>query len=96
MATPHFFVKPAQGAGLTSPQGRGHDAVQAVADSTAQGARRAPPSGRKLFPAGRMILFAAILILLGMLGVSVMLNGSGGLPLCADQPDWNQYNCRVF
>lgn len=43
-----------------------------------------------------MILFAAILILLGMLGVSVMLSGSGGLPLCADQPDWNQYNCHVF
>ena len=96
MATPRFSVKPAQGAGLMSPQRRGHDAVQAVSDSAAQDARRAPPSGRKLFPAGRTILFAAILILLGMLGVSVMLSGSGGLPPCADQPDWNQYNCRVF
>lgn len=101
MATPRFARKPAaQGSGAvaTTPQQRRLYGAQAVVEGATQDARRGAPraSGRKMIPGGRAILFAAILFLLGALAFGVMLNGSGGLPPCAEQPHWNQYNCSIF
>ena len=100
MATPRFAQKrkPAQGAeqGSEHASGVGLAATRRPLQSLdpAQAVDGAPPRRTWLSP-GQTILFAAILILLGALGVSVILSG-GGLPLCADQPQWNQYNCRAY
>lgn len=109
MATPRFTKEPARGPGGASaaqplsvqpppaapPLSLG--AAQAAEDAPAASTARKGEAASRRFPLspGQTVLFAAILILLGALGAGVMLNG-GGTPLCADQPDWNQYNCRAF
>ncbi|MEZ5894247.1 MAG: hypothetical protein R3C58_14025 [Parvularculaceae bacterium] len=45
-------------------------------------------------PAPLLILIAIALVLAAFAAYAVSRN-SGGEPLCADQPEWNQYNCRT-
>lgn len=105
MATPSFARKEPFAHNTASETMRNNDTVAAhrilrgaaevqtaeSASSIAQKARRS-----KVFSARQTVLFAGILVLLGALGAGVMLNRSGPLPLCAEQPDWNQYNCRAI
>lgn len=44
-------------------------------------------------PAPLLIVIAIVLMLIG-LGAYFINRNSGPQPLCADQPDWNQYNCK--
>ena len=34
-------------------------------------------------------------VLIAALAAAFLLNGPKRTPLCADQPEWNQYNCRA-
>ena len=69
----------------------------AVGAVGALSASRKPVSDKPLFSTQQMILLAALLLLLGMLGAAIMIFSSNSqLPLCADQPTWNQYNCRTY
>lgn len=57
-------------------------------DSANAGAPRRKAAKNSLLIAGVILLFAA-------LGAIIVMNNRGKLPLCSDQPEWNQYNCRV-
>lgn len=51
---------------------------------------------RRLYVGRQTILFAALLALLGALGLGLLLSDGNQAPLCSEQPSWNQYNCRAF
>ena len=36
----------------------------------------------------------AVLAVVGLVGAALIANSRPATPLCADQPEWNQYNCR--
>lgn len=44
---------------------------------------------------GNTLLYLAIAAILAALLAIIVMNNRSGLPLCSDQPDWNQYNCRT-
>jgi hypothetical protein len=44
---------------------------------------------------GPLIILIAIGLVLAALAAFVLVSNQQPLPLCADQPDWNQYNCRA-
>ena len=43
---------------------------------------------------GPAIAAAALLAVAGVIGAALIANSRPALPLCSEQPDWNQYNCR--
>lgn len=53
-------------------------------------ARSQPPT-----QARNLTMMIVIVSLIGLLGVIVFAAGGKPLPLCSEQPEWNQYNCRV-
>ena len=95
MAIPRFAGEP--------PQERSDPAIDALTESYTRalefeddvqsgGARpqpRMPASVKKLS------LMIAIVALVGALGAVLAMSGRNTLPLCSDQPAWNQYNCRA-
>ena len=45
------------------------------------------------WPSPAMAAIAA-LVVVGAVGAALIANSRSATPLCADQPEWNQYNCR--
>ncbi len=50
----------------------------------------------KILPAraGGIALITLIAAVLAALGAIVVMNSRQEIPLCSEQPEWNQYNCR--
>lgn len=44
---------------------------------------------------GPLIILIAIGLVLAALAAFVMVRNQQPVPLCSEQPDWNQYNCRA-
>lgn len=44
---------------------------------------------------GQLVLMIAIALLLAALAVFVFMSNRQETPLCSEQPEWNQYNCRA-
>lgn len=95
MATPQFPRETASEASQNNDK-RGYRVLQSIDDVQSHASVIQKSSRPKALPARQTILFAGILILLGALGAGVMMSRGGPVPLCAEQPDWNQYNCRAF
>lgn len=74
------------------PPGRSHFA-QTADDNNGAG----QGGGRRPFKVQPTQLFIMIMLagLLTALAVIVMANAGSSLPLCSEQPSWNQHNCRA-
>lgn len=98
MATPQFPREMASETSQSTDK-RDHRVLRSVDDAQSFESASSvmqKASRSKMLSTRQTILFAGILILLGVLGAGAMLSRAGPTPLCAEQPDWNQYNCRAF
>ncbi len=95
MAVPRFAGEP--------PQERSDPGVDAIKESYTRAlefeddVQSGGPRPQPRMPASvkKLSLMIAIVALIGALGAVLAMSGRNKLPLCADQPAWNQYNCRA-
>lgn len=94
MASPAFLSAPHPGSNANTVPGQRNFTAQTTDSEMTRGGNRSAGRSSKIQP-GQMIIMIVLAGLLTALAVVVIANARAPMPLCSEQPSWNQHNCRA-
>lgn len=94
MASPAFLAALRPGLNANTFAGKSGFGAQTADDEMAGGGNRSARRSSKIQP-GQMIIMIVVAGMLTALAAVFVTNTRAPMPLCSEQPSWNQHNCRA-
>ena len=94
MASPAFLSAPRPGLRANGVPGQSDFVAQTADSEMTRGESRGAGRSSKI-NRGQMIIIIVLAGLLTALAAVILANARAPMPLCSDQPSWNQHNCRA-